>query len=111
LCDLEGKSRKEVARQLKIPEGTLSSRLTTGRVMLAKRLGRHGVMLSGGLLASVLSQNAASACVPSSVISSTITAAPLFAAGQAATGVISAKAAALTQGVLKAMIMTKLKIA
>src|SRR5947209_2918028 len=28
LCDLEGKTRKEVARQLKIPEGTLSSRLS-----------------------------------------------------------------------------------
>ena len=29
-CDLEGKTRKEAARQLKIPEGTLSSRLALG---------------------------------------------------------------------------------
>ena len=68
--------------------------------------------VSGGALAAVLSQNAASAGVPTSVVSSTIKAASLFAAGQAAaTGVISAKVAALTEGVLKAMLLTKLKIA
>ena len=54
LCDLEGKKGKDVARQLKIPEGTLASRLRTGRVMLAKRLARQGVVLSGGALATVL---------------------------------------------------------
>ena len=41
LCDLEGKTRKEAARQLKIPEGTLSTRLKTARAMLAKRLVRR----------------------------------------------------------------------
>ena len=58
LCDLEGKTGREVARQLTIPEGTLASRLRTGRLMLAKRLARHGFLLSGGALASVLSKNA-----------------------------------------------------
>src|SRR5260370_30717443 len=38
LCDLEGRTRREGARQFQIPEGTLSSRLTTGRRMLAARL-------------------------------------------------------------------------
>ena len=38
LCDLEGKTRKEAARQLGLPEGTLAGRLTRGREMLAKRL-------------------------------------------------------------------------
>lgn len=42
LCDLEGRTRKDVARQLKIPEGTLSSRLTTARRMLAARSGGVG---------------------------------------------------------------------
>jgi RNA polymerase sigma factor (sigma-70 family) len=37
LCDLEGRTRKEVARQLKVLEGTLSSRLTTGHRLLASR--------------------------------------------------------------------------
>jgi RNA polymerase sigma factor (sigma-70 family) len=110
LCDLQGKTGKEAAHQLKIPEGTLSSRLRTGRVMLAKRLARNGVALSAGALAAVVSQNSASALAPTAVVSSTIKAAPLFAAGQtAATGLVSGKVAALTEGVMKAMLMTKLK--
>src|SRR5262249_20449250 len=51
LCDLEGRSRQEVARQLRLPEGTLSSRLATARKTLARRLSRYGPVLSGGLLA------------------------------------------------------------
>jgi RNA polymerase sigma-70 factor (ECF subfamily) len=37
LCELEGRSRKEAARQLGIPEGTLSSRLATAHKKLAWR--------------------------------------------------------------------------
>jgi predicted DNA-binding protein (UPF0251 family) len=110
LCDLEGKTRKEAARQLGLPEGTLAGRLTRGRAMLAKRLVRHGLAMSGGGLAAVLPQKAASACVPPSVMTSTIKAVTLVAAGQAVTaGVVSARIAALTEGVLKAMLISKLK--
>jgi len=110
LCDLEGKTRKEAARQLKIPEGTLSTRLRTARAMLAKRLARHGLAVPGGVLTAALSQKAATAGVPTSVVSSTIKAASSFAAGHAAaTGVISVKVAALTEGVMKTMLMSKLK--
>jgi hypothetical protein len=49
-----------------------------------------------------------SAGVPNSVVDSTIKAASRFAAGQAV-GVISIKVAALTEGVLKTMLLTKLK--
>jgi RNA polymerase sigma factor (sigma-70 family) len=110
LCDLEGKTRKEVARQLKISEGTLSSRLTTARTMLAKRLARHGLAVSGGTLAAVLSERAM-AWLPPSVASLTIKAATLFAVGRAAaTEVTSAKVAALTQGVIKAMLVSRLQM-
>jgi RNA polymerase sigma factor (sigma-70 family) len=110
LCDLEGKTRKEAAQQLGCPEGSLSSRLSRARVMLAKRLARHELAISGGSLAAVLSQQAASACVPISVASATIKAAPLYAAGQVTAGVVSANVADLAQGVLKTMLMSKLKI-
>jgi hypothetical protein len=110
LCDLEGNTRKKAARQLGVPEGTLAARLARGRGMLAKRLTGRGVALSGGALAAVMAQQAASARVPYSVVSSTIKAASLFAAGQAA-GVISVTVAALTKGVMKAMLFSKLKTA
>jgi ketosteroid isomerase-like protein len=78
---------------------------------LAKRLARHGLAVSGGALAAVLGLNAASATAPTSAMFSTLKAASLIAAGQAAAaGVISAQVAALTEGVLKAMSMTKVKI-
>lgn len=109
LCDLEGVTRKEVARRLDIPEGTAASRLAAARAMLAKRLTRRGVVLSGVLLGATLSQQAASASVPALVVSSTIKVASLMAAGHATAGVIPAKVAALTEGVLKAMFLSKLK--
>jgi RNA polymerase sigma factor (sigma-70 family) len=111
LCDLEGRSRREVAAQLKIPEGTLSSRLTTAHQMLAKRLARHGLAVSGASLASLLAQNAASASVPTAVVTSTIKTATLVAASKGAVaGVVSTKVAGVTEGVMKAMLLTKLKI-
>jgi WD40 repeat protein len=63
-------------------------------------------------LATLLTPGAASACVPVAVLISTLQAASFFTAGQAAAaGVISAKVAALTDGVIKAMLLSKLKVA
>jgi RNA polymerase sigma factor (sigma-70 family) len=110
LCDLEGRSRKEVARQLGWAEGSLSSRLARGRAMLAKRLTRHGLALSAETLAFSLSRNTASACLPPSLVSATVKAASVIAAGPAAaTTLISAQVAAITEGILKTMLLTKLK--
>jgi RNA polymerase sigma factor (sigma-70 family) len=112
LCDLQGKTRKEAAPQLGLLEGTVASRLARGRALLARRLARHGLPVSGGAVAAVLGQQVASAGVPVAVVSSTIQAASLFAAGQAAApGVLSVKAVALTEGVLKTMLLTKLTTA
>jgi len=110
LCDLECRTRKDVAAQLKIPQGTLSSRLATAHQMLAKRLARHGLAVTGASLAAFFAQNAASASVPVSVVSSTVKTATLVAASQGGvTGVVETKVAALTEGVMKAMFLAKLK--
>ena len=52
LCDLEGRTRKEVSTLLRLPEGTVASRLTRARTMLAKRLAKRGLALSVGSLAA-----------------------------------------------------------
>jgi RNA polymerase sigma factor (sigma-70 family) len=108
LCDLEGMTRKEAARQLGIPEGSVASRLARARALLAKRLAQQGLVFSGGSVAVALSAGSASASAPPPLVASTIKAASLLASGQAA-GVVSAKIAALTEGVVKAMFVTKIK--
>src|SRR5262249_40711402 len=100
LSDLEGMARAEVARQLGWPEGTVASRLARGRARRAKRLARRGLALSAGSLAALLSQDALSA----SLVSSTVKAAGLTAAGRAAADAIPATTAALVEGVLKNML-------
>ncbi len=111
LCDLEGRSRKEVASQLQIPEGTLSSRLATARKQLAGRLRSHGLTLAGGALATLMTQNGASAAIPPAVVAPTVKAAVLVAAGQATAGIVSMSVLTLSDGVLKAMLLTKLRMA
>jgi RNA polymerase sigma factor (sigma-70 family) len=110
LCDLEGRSRRDAAQQLGVPEGTISSRLATGRKMLANRLVRRGVLLSAATLAAVLAEGHATAAVPLALVASTAKAATLTAAHATAVGVFSAKVLSLTEGVLKAMWITKLKL-
>ena len=112
LCDLESRLRKEVARQLRIPEGTLSSRLTTARRLLGKRLARRGLAVPAGLLAATLTSQAASMSLPPPLVGSTVKAALLVAAGKSAVAAaVSLKVVALTEGALKTMLLTKLKIA
>src|SRR5262245_50788986 len=94
LSDLEGLTRKEAALQLGVAEGTVASRLARARALLARRLSRSGVVLPGGSLAAALAQDAASAGVPPAVLA-----------------VATDAAALVAEGVLKAMLLTRLKAA
>ncbi len=110
LCDLEGKTRDEVARQLGWPQGTVASRLARGRSILARRLRRRG--FEGVLVAAVLAEGTSPACVPPALVHATVLAASDTAArAVSAQGVLSGTALALTEGVLQSMLLTKLKIA
>jgi RNA polymerase sigma factor (sigma-70 family) len=110
LCDLEGLTRAEAARQLAIPEGSVASRLARARAMLAKRLTRRGTVFSGGPVAAVLSAGSALGSAPPTLVASTIKTLMRVAAGQAAgTGVISAEVAALTEGVIHAMLIARVR--
>jgi RNA polymerase sigma factor (sigma-70 family) len=110
LCDLQGKTRSEAALYLGCAEGTVASRLVRGRALLAERLTRHGLSITAAVLAGVLSQTTASAGVPPSLVASTMGAASVFAGRQAGAGVLPAEVAALTDGVLKVMLLGKLKV-
>ena len=111
LCELQGKSRKEAARLLGLPEGTLSWRLAWARKTLARRLSRHGAPLSAGALTAALSSGGASAGVPAALLNLTARTALEVAAGRTLTaGAVSAQVVTLTEGVLKAMLLSKLKV-
>jgi RNA polymerase sigma factor (sigma-70 family) len=102
LCDLEGRTRRQVARQLGIPDGTLSNRLATARRLLAKRLASRGVSLPAAGLAVFLVRDGTSS-VSGSLLTATVRAATVHP-------VASAAVSALTREVEKAMFLTKLKV-
>ncbi len=110
LCELDGMTHRQAAERLGWPVGTLSGRLSRGRALLARRLSRRGPAPAIVPLEGMFARDVASARVPSSVLSSTIRAVTPGAATRAsAAGLISPGVAALSEGVIKAMMLTKLK--
>jgi RNA polymerase sigma factor (sigma-70 family) len=111
LCYLEGKSNEEAAGQLQWPVGTVKSRLDKAREILRTRLTRRGVALTAGFLAA----NTLTAAMPAALLDATFQAALFqaaltFAAGNAiARGAASAQALTLSTGVLRVMLLGKLK--
>jgi RNA polymerase sigma factor (sigma-70 family) len=105
VCYLQGKTNEEAAGLLGCATGTIKSRLARARALLRARLGRRGVALSAGILAAVLAEHAA-ASVPAALAGAAVRTTVLAAAGQA-----PAPAAALAEGVLKALFVTRLKVA
>jgi RNA polymerase sigma factor (sigma-70 family) len=108
LCDLEGLAYEEAARLLGCPVGTIKSRLARGRERLRVRVARRGVAPSPGVLVATVSKS----LVPSTLRDATAHAAIRFTMhGPPAVGMVSTSAAALTEGMLRTMILFRLKIA
>ncbi len=105
LCDLEGRSQRDVARQCGLPLATLANRLAAARRQLAERLGKRGVALSGGALAVAVTANATKAAAPPLLVA----AAARLGAGALACN-IPAQVVHLSEGVIKVMFVNKLRL-
>src|SRR6516162_1497538 len=109
LCCLEGLTRDEAAQQLGWSVSLLKSRLEQGRELLRGRLTRRGVSLAGGLLSVGMLGTSAQAAVPAVLAETTLKAAALVAAGAAPMPFVSTQVVSLMEGVIKAMLWTKVK--
>jgi RNA polymerase sigma factor (sigma-70 family) len=106
LCDVEGLSREEAALRLGWSLNMVRGRLERARGRLRGRLARRGVAPSGAWMALMVAPP-----VPSpSLLSHTIRASLAFSSGRMATGLASASAVALSRGVLRMMMLSKLKV-
>ena len=111
LCELQGLGRKEAAARLGVPEGTLSSRLAHARKVLAARLGRRGFAATAGAVAAAFGPAAGGSAVPPALVILTARAAVRFAAGGVVPpALLPDRVTSLTDGVLKAMIVTRLRL-
>jgi RNA polymerase sigma factor (sigma-70 family) len=109
LCDLEGMSYQEAARRLGWPVGTVRSRLSRARARLRRRLARYGLSPAADL--SIAPPLLVAAPSPGLVGATTRAAMVLTSPEPAAAGIVPASVATLTQGVLRTMISTRLKLA
>lgn len=113
LCDLEGRTREEVARTLSLPTSTVSSRLTRGREEMRKRLIRHGLQIAvGGVSFALTKCSQAAPAVSAELVHTTVRSANIFLSGTAASKTtLGIKISTLAEGVLHAMILSQWKTA
>ena len=102
-CDLEGLSRREAVARLGWTEGTLASRLARARALLARRLSRYSLVVPAAGLTAV----AGPVAVAGELAEPTIRLGVLVAAGEA---VVAAPVAALMEGTMGTMLLTKFKV-
>jgi RNA polymerase sigma factor (sigma-70 family) len=111
-CYLEGQTNEQVACALGYPAGSMSRHLARARDLLRERLVRRGLVLPASLFATALTDSLSVAAVPATLATATARAALAFAINsRGLAGAASPQAAGLAQSIVRAMFMTKLKIA
>ncbi len=111
LCYLEGRTHEEAARRLRCSAGSVRGRLDRARQKLKDRLVRRGVAPAAGLAALAAGGDSAAAAVPASLVAETVTTLARAATATAVSGTASASALELADGVFRAMIVAKLRVA
>jgi len=110
LCELQGVSRREAADRLQISEGTLSSRLARGRALLRRRLAAYFGVFTLAMLIALLLRARAPVVVPPNLAQGTLKAASDAATIAALNGAAHTAPQALAEGVIKTMLLSKLKL-
>ena len=108
LCYLEGRTQEEAARTLGWTKGTVSGRLARAKDLLRQRLARRGLAPSAGLLAAVMTSEAARAAVPASLVLPTVRVASAALLGGADTGLVTGQMALLVKEAMKLIMLGRL---
>jgi RNA polymerase sigma factor (sigma-70 family) len=111
LSYLQGLTNREIADRMGCPIGTVFTRLARGRELLRKQLVRRGVSLTAGLLGATLAPGTAAATLRPGLVTASVQAALIYAAGSGTVaGVLSPNVVTLTEGVLRMMWLSRLKL-
>ena len=106
LCDLEGQTCEQTARQLGCPLGTVGSRLARGREKLRTRLIRRGLAPGLGTIVTALSLDSALGSIPTPFVEMTARAAMQLSA-RTATGIVTIASARIARDISRSMFMSK----
>ncbi|MFT3880562.1 MAG: sigma-70 family RNA polymerase sigma factor [Gemmatales bacterium] len=108
LCELQELTKAEAARQLSVPEGTVSSRLMRAREILRGRLLQRGVTLGSlAALDGLLVPGSVSAHLAQTAVSTAMK----VALGTTLSASVSSTVLHLAQGATPAMVLSKLQMA
>jgi RNA polymerase sigma factor (sigma-70 family) len=111
LCYLEGKTHDQAARHLRWSPGSVRGRLDRARAKLRDRLQRRGLAPETGLVVPSLAAESARAAIPPGLFEGTVATLGRSATAQAVSATAgSAAVRALADGLIRSMMVAKLKL-
>ena len=110
LCHLEGQSHEVAAKTLRLPVGTVKSRLHRARELLRGRLSRRGVAFSASLLTAEIAASAAKAGISLSLLTASLRASARAGMTRAGECGFSPLTVHLVEEAIKTMFLTRIRI-